>query len=184
MAKRKRRAGGGSKLRPIKNYQDDEYVFYIQQIETGILLAWAVNEDLRDGDVRQTLRGLIKQADKIAADLTTSSQEEAVEEVQKLKVDNSSKNALLGTFIINNLGTAYQKFGPLKGEDLAGVLRVVNHSIGAWNRGMRGQEYLKYIRGFLGQMGVAPRLLSEEEVENLEFSRPENVVEGDYDEIE
>ena len=61
MAKRKRNRGSGSKLRPIKDYRDDEYIPYIFKTETGILQAWTIETKLTDGDVRQALRGLIKQ---------------------------------------------------------------------------------------------------------------------------
>jgi hypothetical protein len=58
-------------------------------------------------------------------------------------------------------------------EDTVGILTVINNSVGAWNRGMRGQEYLKYIKDFLGRGGVQVWQLSDEEVENLELYRPE-----------
>ena len=183
MAKRKRRPGSGSKLKVVKNYQDPEYTPYIFQIESGILMAWALDEDIRDGDVRQTLRHLIKQADKLALDLQNSTQEEIDAEAEKLKVDKTGKDSLLEAFILSNLKSAYKTPGPLNGEDLAGVLKTVNYSLGSMNRGMRGQEYLKYIQGFMGHMGAAPRKLTPEEVESLGLDQPENTIEGDYDEI-
>ncbi len=67
MAKRKRRPGHGSKLRPVKDYRDDEYVPYIFKAESGILQAWTLKPDLRDGDVRQALRGLIKKSGQITS---------------------------------------------------------------------------------------------------------------------
>ena len=39
MAKRKRKPGGGSKLKPIKDYRSDEYIPYIFKAEAGILEA-------------------------------------------------------------------------------------------------------------------------------------------------
>ena len=55
MAKRKRKRGGGSKLRLMKDYRDDQYIPYIQEAETGIVQVWRDEPDLTDGDVRGAL---------------------------------------------------------------------------------------------------------------------------------
>lgn len=186
MAKRKRRPGGGSKIRPIKDYRADEYTPYIFKAESGILQAWAIEPDLRDGDVRETLRAImssIKKTGELPSFLTqlpaqTQSEDEA----------NSDKpGSMLEYLILTNLRDAFQEHGPLDGEDTVGILTVINHSVGTWNRGMRGQEYLKYIKDFLGGMGVFARRLTDEEVENLELYRfdddDDDAIEGEYDEI-
>lgn len=179
MAKRKRRPGGGSKLRPIKDYRDEEYTPYIFKIESGILQAWTVKPDLRDGEVRETLRSImssIKKSGELPEMLARSSSEEAETAAQ-------DAGSILEYLILNNLRDAFEKHGPLNAEDTVGVLSVVNHSVGTWNRGMRGQEYLKYIKDFLGSMGVEVYMLTDEEVENLGLPRPADSIEGEYDEI-
>lgn len=157
MAKRKIRSGGGFKLRLEKDYRSNEYVPYIVRVETGILEAWTINPDLRDGEVREALRSLttlIKKNGQLPGRLTG-------------ETASDQKQSFLEVLILNNLKAAFDKQGPLMAEDVIGILNVVNHSVGAWNRGMHGQEYLKYIKEFLGRMGIAPRLLSEEEVKEL-----------------
>jgi hypothetical protein len=186
MAKRKHRPGGGSKLRPIKNYRDDEYVPYIFRAESGILQAWAIDPDLRDGDVRQALRNIIasiKRSNQLPEFLTQPS----TQSDEAIDAGSRGVSSMLEYLILSNLRRAFEEYDPLDNEDTVGILTVINNSVGAWNRGMRGQEYLKYIQGFLGGMGVFARRLTEEEVENLEFyrleDRPDDPIEGEYREI-
>jgi len=139
MAKRKRKPGGGSKLRPIKDYRDAEYVPCIFKTETGILESWKMEPDLRDGDVRQALRNIVKtirHTGQLPPELTDSQEKSA--------------QSLLEWRILDQLSNTFQEQGPLNVEDTIGVLSQVNYSAGTWNRGMRNQEYLKYIDGFLG----------------------------------
>ncbi len=187
MAKRKRRPGGGLKLRRIKDYRDPEYTFYIMAAETGILQAWAIDSNLRDGDVRKALRSMIKQASQWVEILSQPG--ETAEEQRQTMLDNSN-HGLLQSMITMNLRDSFKKHGPLNAEDFIGILKVVNSSVGTWNRGMRGQEYLKYVRGFLGGIGVGARILTEEEVEALglptgpdDLDYDDGTVEGDYHEI-
>jgi hypothetical protein len=157
MAKRKVRSGGGFKLRLEKDYRSDEYIPYIFRTETGILEAWTIEPDLRDGDVRETLRKLIssiKKSGVLPGELTGESA-------------SDQTTTFLEISILSRLRSAFDEYGPLDAEDVMGILSTINHSVGSWNRGMHGQEYLKYIKGFLGGMGVAPRQLSEEEVKML-----------------
>lgn len=164
MAKRKRNRGSGSKLRPIKDYRDDEYIPYIFKTETGILQAWTIEPALTDGDVRQALRGLIKQISE-ANELPQALRD--FEEENTTSVDTADPEGLLAQFILNGLGLAFQENGPLVAEDVVGVLKTINGSVGTWNIGMRQQGYLRYLRQFLGQMGVESRILTEEEVKEL-----------------
>jgi hypothetical protein len=164
MAKRKRRPGRGSKLRPAKDYRDDAYVPYIFKAESGILQAWTVEPDLRDGDVRQALRSLIKISDQISG-ILTEEDEGSKESIGKILSDN--RHALIKWLIITNLQDAVQEQGPLTAEDLAGILKVINNSVGTWNRGMRGQEYLKYIKDFLGGARVRVPQFSADEMKML-----------------
>jgi hypothetical protein len=173
MAKRKRIPGSGPKLHPIKEYRDDVYVPYIMSAETGILQAWTMDPDLRDGDVREVLRGLISPMKKSGELPEGLSQEtKAADPAEEIEVKGRG-NPLIQHFILMNLRDAFEKYGPLNVEDTVGILTVINNSVGAWNRGMRGQEYLKYIKDFLGRGGVQVWQLSDEEVENLELYRPE-----------
>ena len=174
MAKRKRRPGGGSKLRPIKDYRSEEYTPYIFRVESGILQAWAIESDIRDGDVRETLRRImnsIKKSGNLPEILTQSPPDAGG--------STPAFDSMLEYFILSNLREAFDQSGPLDEEDTIGILTTVNHSVGTWNRGMRGQEYLKYIKDFLGEMGVFARQLTEEEVENLELYRPDESSEGE-----
>ena len=163
MAKRKRRPGGGSKLRPIKDYRDHEYVPYIMQAETGILQAWSVDRNMRDGDVRQVLRGLIAQLQKSETlpEILVSDTSEWHE------INAAGTKNLTEQLILRNLRQAFEQYGPLEAEDIVGILKVINNSVGAWNIGMQGQGYLKYLEGFLGQMGIRTQVLSEDEVRRL-----------------
>ena len=164
MAKRKRKSEGGSKFQPIRDYQADEYIPYIFKAETGILQAWTINPKITDGDARQALRGLIKQigaANTLPEDLTNIADE------RTLNVKADDPEELLATLILDGLRLAFREHGPLTAEDVVGVLKTINHSVGTWNIGMRQQGYLKYLQGFLGQMGVKPRLLTAAEVKRL-----------------
>jgi hypothetical protein len=163
MAKRKRIPGGGSKLRPIKDYRSHEYVPYIFSAETGILQAWKVDPDIRDGDVRQALRDLISPLQK-SGELPEVLTQPAPEEFE---IEAAGKETLLRKLILHNLSLAFDKYGPLEAQDLVGVLKVINNSIGAWNIGLSGQGYLNYLEGFMGQMGASTVALSPEEVKRL-----------------
>jgi hypothetical protein len=165
MAKRKRKPaeGGGPKLRAFKDYRDDQYVFYIFQVEAGILEAWTIEPDLRDGDVREALRGLIRTM-KRTGELPPALWSETPEETSE---ETSEAPNLLEWRLLSNLRQAFEKHGPLDVADTIGILTVINNSVGAWNRGMRGQEYLKYIREFLGGMGVTVREISETEAKTM-----------------
>ena len=172
MAKRKRKPGGGSKLKPVKDYRSDKYTPYIFKVEIGILEAWKMEPDLRDGDVREALRNLIKtmkRTDQLPPELTGSLEKSA--------------QTLLEWRILDQLSGMFQEEGPLDVEDTIGILTIVNHSVGVWNRGMRGQEYLKYIDGFLGGAGVEVRQLTDEEAQQLGLPLSSDSIEGEYDEI-
>lgn len=180
MAKRKRRRGSGSKLRPIKDYRDDQYVPYIAQAETGILEAWTIDPDLRDGNVREALRALMRTMKKSGALLP---------ELTEAEPEQKSATSLLEWRIIDGLRRGFEQYGPLDVDDTIGILSVINNSVGAWNRGMMGQEYLKYIKNFLGGMGVEVRQLTDEESLELglpltsELNDDDDSIEGDYREI-
>jgi hypothetical protein len=180
MAKRKRKPGGGSKLHPVKEYRDDEYVPYIMSVETGILQAWAVNPDLRDGDVREALRGLMspmKKTGQLPEQLTRPS-ESATTPPETAETATYRGDGLLQAMMMLNLRQAFKEHGPLNTEDTLGILTVVNNSVGTWNRGMRGQEYLKYIKDFLGGLGSEVRVLSDEEVKRLGLDKLEHKLEN------
>lgn len=178
MAKRKRQPGDGPKLRPIKDYHDDEYVPYIFKTETGIQEAWAIEPDLRDGDVRQALRSLMKTMQRTGQLPPTLTGSEA-----------KSTPTLLEWCILSHLSEAFESHGPLTVEDTIGVLGVVNGSVGAMNLGMMGQNYLNYAKGFVGRLGFSVQQLSEDEAEELGLSLSSDLdddddsIEGDYHEI-
>ena len=172
MAKRKRKPGGGSKLHPIKDYRSEKYISYIFKTEVGILEAWKMEPDLRDGDVRNALRDLIKtmkRTNQLPPELTAG--------VEK------SANSPLEWRILDRLSGIFQEEAPLTVEETIGVLTEVNHSVGVWNRGMRGQGYLKYIDDFLGGTGVEVRQLTDEEAQQLGLPLSSDSIEGEYNEI-
>ncbi len=183
MAKRKRKPGGGSKLRPVKDYRSDEYLPYFYRIEAGILQAWAIEPDLRDGDVREALRrlmSLIKKSGQLPPQL-------GGEPIMA----TDEPPLLVDTLVLQNLQEIFDEQGPLNAEDLVGVLASVNHSVGSMNLGMRGQNYLHHVQGFMGQLGFDVHQLTSEEVEQMEFYRlpdddddlDDDSIEGDYREI-
>ena len=150
MAKRKRKPGSGSAksvLKPIKDYRDDQYVPYIYGGERGIINVWQSWPEMTDGDVRQALRKLIKigqgwaQPADSPADLTVPSLEFAFED----------RHDILCSAIIAGLKDVFAESGPLTVEDLLGVLKQMNYSIGNMNTGMRQQSYLRFVAGFLDQ---------------------------------
>ena len=152
MAKRKRRPGQGAKFRPAKNYRDDDYVPYIFRAEHGILEAWTIDRDIRDGDVREALRGLIsamKKTERLPKELAAASEDPSERNSQN-DLENTDTKSFVQQFILNSLQAAFKEYGPLTVEDTVGILTVINNSVGTWNRGWRGQEYLKYIEDFLG----------------------------------
>lgn len=158
--KRKRKPVKPGKLFIEKDYRDDYFTQYIFQIEQRILEAWTIFPDLRDGDVRKALRKLmrgIRRTGQISLESAAGDNE---------LVDNAG---IFENFILRGVQTGFEKHGVLNAEDTIGVLSVINSSVGAWNRGMMGQEYLKYIRDFLGRMGSEVRQLTDEEVELLEL---------------
>lgn len=175
MAKRKRSPGSGPKLHPVKEYRSDQYTPYIFKAETGILQAWTIEPDLRDGDVRETLRGLISSIKKTGElpEALTQGVEGSTDSDEEVEVAPAAIKSLIEYFILINLRDAFQKNGILSAEDTVGILTVINNSVGTWNRGMRGQEYLKYIKDFLGDLGVEVRQLSDEEVETLGLAEPQ-----------
>jgi hypothetical protein len=183
MAKRKRRPGRGSKLRPIKDYREDKYVPYIFKAETGIVQAWAIDPDLRDGDVREALRGLISPLKKsgVLPEILTKEVDASADssEDEEIRIEGGNQNSLLQTLMLNNLRQAFEEQGPLEAEDVIGILTVINNSVGSWNVGMRGQGYLNYIKDFLGKMGVQARQLTAEEVEWLGLERPSKLIGGE-----
>lgn len=148
MAKRKRKVGegGGVKLKIAKNYQHDQYAPYIMGAESGIVRVWQAIPDLTDGDVRQALRQLIKMLDRweIASDEIVTLTEE-----DRLLFDGQDKVNQLQAGIVAGLSLSYKDYPPLHKEDVIGVLKQINYSIGNMNRGLRLQNYLHYVRDLL-----------------------------------
>jgi len=167
MAKRKRGTRKGFSLELAEDYRSEKYMIYIANAETGILQAGTIAPELTDGDVYQALGDLItdlKEPD-IFQRLFFPADEKSEQEQQK-KADG-----LVNFLVVSNLQTGFEQYGPLKAEDVIGILSVIRTSIKRWSHGMHRRGYLTFIEGFLGQMGVRTWQLSEEEVENLEFYR-------------
>lgn len=181
MAKRKRKPGEDRRpvIQPIKDYRSDEYLPYIFQIEAGILQAWAIKPDLRDGDVRDALRRLMSPLKKSGQLPPQLSGEPVSETAESLP--------LLDHMILLQLKEVFTEHGMLSAENLVGVLSSINHSVGSMNLGMQQQSYLYFIKGFMGGMGFHVHQLNDEEAGQLEVYLPDDddddSIEGDYHEI-
>lgn len=150
MAKRKRKAGesaSGPKLKPMKDYREDQYIPYLHGAETGIVKVWRDIPDLTDGDVRQALRALIKTLERweVANDAVVTLSEDG----NLLAFDVSDKIGHLQAGIIAGLKRSFKHNEPLIKEDVIGVLKQINYSVGNMNMGLRLQNYLHYIADFL-----------------------------------
>lgn len=186
MAKRKNRPGTGSKVRAPKDYRDDQYLPYIFKAEAGILETWAMEPDLRDGEVREVLRSImspIKKSGQLPPELTGESVSESTSTVKLTR----SSHVIMRNLILTHLRGAFDQHGPLDAQDTLGILTVMNNSVGAMNMGMLGQEYLKFLKGFMSGMGFNVRQLTEQEVETMELYRltdpSDEPIEGEYREL-
>jgi hypothetical protein len=175
MAKRKRGKRKGFNLELAEDYRAEKYVIYIASAETGILQAGTIHTDLTDGDVYQALGDLI--ADLKEPDIFQQLFFPKDEESQPEQNEEKRADGMISFLIVSNLKTAFEKHGPLRAEDVIGILDVIRTSVKRWSHGMHRRGYLTYIEGFLGQMGIKTWQLSEEEVENLEFYRAPNQLE-------
>ncbi|GAB4433822.1 MAG: hypothetical protein Fur0044_31280 [Anaerolineae bacterium] len=163
MAKRKRKPGEreGFKLNLTPDYRSEQYVMYIVNAETGLLQAGTIDPDLTDGDVSQALDDLIarlKQPEGAQLLLGPAASSET-------KVEG--EHAFAQHFVLMNLRSAFERYGPLEVEDVIGILGVIKSSVKKWSTGMHRRGYLTFIEGFLGQMGVKVQQLSAEEAEAL-----------------
>jgi hypothetical protein len=175
MAKRKSGKRKGFKLELVEDYRSDKYIFYIVSVETGLLQAGTIHSDLTDGDVYQALGALItdlKEPDIFQKLFFPMDEESQPEQDVEKRVDGT-----ISFLIVSNLKTAFEQHGPLRAEDVIGILEVIRTSVKRWSHGMHRRGYLTYIKGFLGQMGIKTWQLSEEEVEKLEFYRAANQLE-------
>ena len=151
MAKRKRKPGSGPSLKLMKTYEEPEFIPYIHHTEAGIIEVWQEFPTLTDGDVRKALRGLIKSIQKWDQPLDQPAQ--LVEEDPViLGIVNEDKIDMLTVAIMEGMQDAFDVAEPLTVEDLLGVLKRINHSIGNMNTGMRQQSYLQFINGMQNQI--------------------------------
>lgn len=187
MAKRKTQPDTGSKLRVPKDYRDDQYLPYIFKAESGILETWSMEPDLRDGEVREVLRSLMSPIKKTGQLPSQLIGEPGNQPDSTVKLTKPSQVIMRG-LILTHLREAFDQHGPLDAQDTLGILTVMNNSVGSMNRGMLGQEYLKFLKDFMGGVGFNVRQLTEQEAMALGFNRlvpPANEpIEGEYREIE
>lgn len=154
MAKRKRKSGSGSSLKLMKTYEEPEFIPYIHETEAGIIQVWHEVPTLTDGDVRKALRGVIKSIQKWDQPLDQPVQ--LVEEDMVIfGTGTDDKIDMLTVAIMEGMQDAFDASGPLTVQDLLGVLKRINHSIGNMNSGMRQQSYLQFVSGM--QMEIAGR---------------------------
>lgn len=165
MAKRKRGGRKGFTLKLDKDYRSEQYTMYVMKAETGILQAATMDPTLTDGDVDQTLAGLInrlKEPETLPALLAEASVEDNAPPAPE-----EHKPDLVQTMLLANLQQAFTEHGPLEAEDVSGILDVIRKSIKRWGQGMHRRGYLTYIEGFLAETGVQVQKLSTEETKAL-----------------
>ncbi|NJN98972.1 MAG: hypothetical protein HC875_35200 [Anaerolineales bacterium] len=174
MAKRKRVPGErpGFKLNISQDYRSERYVMYIVNAETGLLQAGTVDPDLTDGDVNQALEDLIARLKQPEAAHLLLSPRSSEPEDSEAKVEG--EHAFVQHFVLMNLRSAFERYGPLDAEDVIGILGVIKSSVKKWSTGMHRRGYLTFIEGFLGQMGVKVQQLSDEEADELDLRYPDN----------
>ncbi len=175
MAKRKRVPGDrpGFKLNLTPDYRSDRYAIYIANAETGLLQAGTVNPDLTDGDVSQALEDLIARLKQPEAAHLLLSPKSSEPEGSEAKVEG--EHAFVQHFVLMNLRSAFERYGPLDAEDVIGILGVIKSSVKKWSTGMHRRGYLTFIEGFLGQMGVKVQKLTAEEAEALELEADDTI---------
>ncbi|MCL4300396.1 MAG: hypothetical protein KJ077_31970 [Anaerolineae bacterium] len=167
MAKRKRKPGEreGFKLNLSKDYRSERYAMYIAHAETGLLQAGTIDPDLTDGDVSQALEDLISRLKQPElAELLLSQQ---TGESQSSEAKLEGQHAFVQNFVLMNLHSAFERYGPLDAEDVIGILGVIKSSVKKWSVGPHRRGYLTFIEGFLGNMGVKVQKLTTEEAEAL-----------------
>ena len=151
MARRKRKASVASKkpiLQSFKDYRDDEFVPYIFVVERGIVHVWQAIPDLRDGDVRQALRRFIK----VAQGLDSSKDEPPDLLAPAFEFGLDNKVGVLCAAMKAGLQDGFKDHGPLILEDMIGVLKQVNYSLGSMTTGMNQQGYLSFVSGFMDEL--------------------------------
>jgi hypothetical protein len=167
MAKRKRKPGEreGFKLNLSKDYRSERYVMYIANAETGLLQAGTVDPDLTDGEVSQALEDLMVRLKQPELAEALLSQKTGEPQSSEDKIEG--KHAFVQRFVLMNLHSAFERYGPLDAEDVIGILGVIKSSVKKWSVGMHRRGYLTFIEGFLGNMGVKVQKLTAEEAEAL-----------------
>ena len=169
MAKRKRKSGGGIKFQSRKTYEESEFIPYIHAAEGGIMSFWQAMPDLTDGDVRKALRGLVKSIQNW--DVPQEQPADLIgEDTVVLGPTADDKTSLLQVAILEGVREAFDEAGPLTVEDLIGVLKRINYSVGSMNLGMRQQNYLHYVQGFRGQLtGENPGYLARIQEQGMRY---------------
>ena len=138
---------------------------YIANAETGLLQAGKINPELTDGQVSAALDDLISRLEQpeLAELLLT----QTAGETQSSEAKLSDEYNFVQHFVLMNLRSAFERYGPLEAEDVIGILGVIKSSVKKWSNGMHRRGYLTFIEGFLGQMGVKVQQLTAEEAEAL-----------------
>ena len=166
VAKRKRGKRKGFTLQLEKDYRSEAYVPYIVRIESGILQAATIDPDLTDGDVDQALRHFMAelQSPEALTRLLPAKTDEASPDAESQK----TKQDFIQFFVFLNLQDAFaEQLRPISAEDVSGIFGVLRSSLKSWGHGAHRRGYITYLEGFLGQMGIATRRLSEEEAAAL-----------------
>jgi hypothetical protein len=177
IAKRKRKPGEerqGFKLNLSTDYRSERFVMYIANAETGILQAATVDSDLTDGEVSQALEELMAQLNDETVFRGLLLENQAPDAASHLDVSNKDRNSFVQNFILINLRTAFERYGPLNAEDTIGILGVIKTSVKRWSVGLHRRGYITFIEGFLGEMGVGVRKLTDKEVEEMDLKQLED----------
>lgn len=181
MAKRKRKPGErrGFKLNLSKDYRSERYTMYIANAETGILQAATIDSELTDGEVSEALEDLISQLKQ--PELVGLLLSPKTDEPQQAEAKVEGDHAFVQHFVLMNLQSAFERYGPLEVEDVIGILGVIKTSVKRWSVGMHRRGYITFIEGFLGQMGVRVQKLTDEEAQALKLEADDTIYleEGD-----
>jgi len=79
----------------------------------------------------------------------------------------------VASIIVRNLRQLFADTPPLDATDLKGVLNVILHSVKFWGKKDRRRGYLRFLEGFMSELGTSIVELSDDDLEDLEFFRPE-----------
>src|SRR5512135_2582304 len=154
-AKLKKRAERSRKHESLaytgKTYKTDEYAPIFYRTEVGIYEAYVMGDRvLTDDEVEAAIERLVT--------LMRQGPLPPLAETGSVTLTEGGEEELVIANIRRNWQIRAEE-GTLPGrDDLVGVLRTILHSIAVWrSQSLHSQSYLRYIEGFMKQLGVTVR---------------------------